>query len=73
MLVADVIVYWALGYIGFSAVNLPAVLLALGVLMLIADSWMSVKRILFKTNSLYKRNTTSLTNYDSAPNGFRER
>lgn len=46
MLVADVIVYWVLGHIGFSAVSISAVALVVGVLMLAAGSWMSVKRII---------------------------
>lgn len=46
MLIVDVIVYWSMGYIGFSAVTIPAIALTVGILMLVAGSWMSVKRLI---------------------------
>lgn len=46
MLIVDVVVYWLMGYIGFSVVTIPAIALVVGVLMLVAGSWMLVKRLI---------------------------
>lgn len=53
MLVADVVVYWILGYIGFSAVSIPAIALIIGILMLVAGCWMLVKRIIEEKQALH--------------------
>ena len=46
MLLTDVVVYGIFGYIGFSAVSIPAVALVVGILMLVAGAWMSVKQLI---------------------------
>ncbi len=46
MLLADAAVYWALGYISFSVVSILAVGLVVGVLMLVAGAWMSIKQLI---------------------------